>query len=155
VDRPAYAEGIHRSNDFGFDSVIGLPFSKVISWRVPPMRFDDIGHLEHQAARWCGRIFDHFPDSNAARAALTASSTSALSPSATNASTSSFVGLIVANVLPDFAGTHFPLMRSCLGLFTRYANVAWDFAPYAALSIDAIAAAIFHSSFGSRLPTEF
>src|SRR3989304_3928640 len=47
-------------------------------------------------------------DSNAFRAALTARSTSALSPSATRQITSPVVGLIVSKVLPDTLSTHFP-----------------------------------------------
>ena len=53
---------------------------------------------------------------SALRAAFTASSTSALSPSAASARTSSLAGLMVSKVLPDLAGTHLPPMRSCLGL---------------------------------------
>src|SRR5262245_7412893 len=57
-----------------------------------------------------GLIFDHGPDSNALRAALTARSMSALSPSATRQMTSPLVGLIVSNVLPLADATHLPPM---------------------------------------------
>src|ERR1700723_3718294 len=86
-------------------------------------------------------MVDHLP-SSALRAAFTASSTSALSPSAASASTSSLAGLIVSKVLPDFEGTHFPLMRSCFGL-RRKSSTALDLIPAAALSIDGTAAAIW------------
>ena len=49
----------------------------------------------------------HLPSSKALRAAFTASSTSALSPSATSARTSSLAGLMVSNVLPDLSGHPF------------------------------------------------
>jgi hypothetical protein len=53
-------------------------------------------------------IFRHGPFSNAFRAALTALSTSALSPSATLAITSPVAGLSVSNVLPLVESTHLP-----------------------------------------------
>src|SRR3981081_448073 len=53
-------------------------------------------------------IFDQGPSSNALRAALTARSTSALSPSATWQIVSPVAGLTVANVLPLTLGTHWP-----------------------------------------------
>src|SRR5439155_27200949 len=57
-------------------------------------------------------IFDHGPDSNALRAALTARSTSALSPSATWQMVSPVAGLTVGNVLPDTLSSHLPPMNS-------------------------------------------
>ncbi len=53
---------------------------------------------------------DHGPFSNALRAAFTARSTSALSPSATWQMTSPFVGSVVSNVLPLTLLTHLPSM---------------------------------------------
>src|SRR5271156_6557815 len=85
----------------------------------------------------------HLPSSNALRAALTASSTSALSPSAISASPSSLAGLTVTKVLPDLAGTHLPPISNCLaGPFTN-STAAVDVAPLVDLSIDDTAAAIF------------
>src|SRR5205085_10137368 len=56
-------------------------------------------------------IFDHLP-SKALRAAATALSMSALSPSATSASVAPVAGFGVAKVLPDSASTHWPSMKS-------------------------------------------
>src|SRR6266850_168475 len=56
-------------------------------------------------------ILDHLP-SKARRAAATALSMSALSPSATSASVSPVEGLGVVNVLPDSASTHLPSIMS-------------------------------------------
>src|SRR2546430_16073402 len=55
-------------------------------------------------------IFRHGPLSNALRAARTALSTSAFSPSATCAITSPVAGLIVSNVRPLVESTHLPSM---------------------------------------------
>src|SRR5829696_7787750 len=51
------------------------------------------------------------PLSKARRAAFTAKSTSALSPSATRATTSPVAGSVTSKVLPDWAGTHLPSIR--------------------------------------------
>src|ERR1051325_8701334 len=53
-------------------------------------------------------IFDHGPESNALRAALTARSMSALSPSATWQIGSPLHGLSVGNVLPETLSSHLP-----------------------------------------------
>src|SRR5207244_11611841 len=67
-------------------------------------------------------IFGQGPSSNALRAALTARSTSALSPSATWQMVSPVAGLIVGKVLPDTLSSHLPPMKSggslTLGGFT-------------------------------------
>src|ERR671921_793428 len=55
--------------------------------------------------------FDHLP-SKARRAASTALSMSALSPSATSARVAPVAGLGVVKVLPDSASTHLPSMKS-------------------------------------------
>ncbi len=55
--------------------------------------------------------FDHLP-SKARRAAATALSMSALSPSATSASVAPVAGFGVVKVLPDSASTHLPSMKS-------------------------------------------
>src|ERR1044072_1187902 len=55
--------------------------------------------------------FDHLP-SKARRAATTALSMSALSPSATSARVAPVAGLGVVKVLPDSASTHLPSMKS-------------------------------------------
>ena len=57
-------------------------------------------------------IFRQGPESKALRAALTARSMSAASPSATSAMTSSVAGLIVSKVLPLALLTHLPSIRS-------------------------------------------
>src|SRR5438309_1990203 len=57
-------------------------------------------------------IFDQGPSSNALRAALTARSTSALSPSATWQIASPVAGLSVGNVLPETLSSHLPPMKS-------------------------------------------
>src|SRR5581483_3713632 len=84
----------------------------------------------------------HLPSSKARRAAATASSTSALSPSATNANTSSLAGLMVSKVLPDFAATHLPLISNLVGDRRRKSSTALTFAPCAARSTDGSAAVI-------------
>src|SRR5215207_9695231 len=55
--------------------------------------------------------FDHEP-SRARRAAATALSMSALSPSETSASVAPVAGFGVVKVLPDSASTHLPSMKS-------------------------------------------
>src|SRR6202171_1623167 len=99
--------------------------------------------LRRKRVRACGLKFAHLPSSYALRACLTASSTSALSPSATKARTCSLDGLRVSKVLPDFDGTHLPLIRSFLGELLRNSSAALDLAPRVADSNDADAAAIF------------
>src|SRR5580698_10146759 len=84
----------------------------------------------------------HLPSSNALRAAFTASSTSALSPSATSARTSSLAGFIVSKVLPDFGATHLPPISSLVGERRRKSKPSEDFAPSVARSNDGTAAAI-------------
>src|ERR1051325_5025060 len=64
-------------------------------------------------------IFDHGPESNALRAALTARSMSALSPSATWQIGSPVQGLMVGNVLPDTLSTHLPPMNIGSWALTR------------------------------------
>src|SRR5947209_5915650 len=56
------------------------------------------------------------PSSNALRAAFTARSTSALSPSATWQIVSPVAGFTVGNVLPDTLSSHFPPI-----------NIGWSF----------------------------
>src|SRR5713101_996199 len=56
------------------------------------------------------------PFSNAARAALTALSTSGASASATCVMTSPVAGLMVGKVLPEVLLTHWPLMSSLVAL---------------------------------------
>ena len=53
------------------------------------------------------------PDSKALRAAFTAASISALSPSAALAITSPVAGFSTSKVLPDFASSHLPLINNC------------------------------------------
>src|SRR5208282_4718357 len=89
-----------------------------------------------------GVIAGQLPSSNAFRAAFTASSTSALSPSATSANTSSLAGLIDSKVLPDFAATHLPPIRSLVGERFKNSNPAADLAPRVARSNDSTVAAI-------------
>src|SRR5581483_1508849 len=59
-------------------------------------------------------MFAQLPFSKAARAALTARSTSSLSHSATLASTLPVAGLMLSKVLPEAAGTYLPLMKAWL-----------------------------------------
>src|SRR6266851_4235685 len=54
---------------------------------------------------------------------------------------SSFAGLTVSKVLPDFAATHFPPIKRRLG-FLRKSKAALFLAPAAALSTDTVAAAM-------------
>ena len=58
-------------------------------------------------------IFGQGPSSKALRAALTAMSMSAASPSATSMMTVSSWGFMVLKVLPDTASTNLPSMSSC------------------------------------------
>src|ERR1700733_14602797 len=87
----------------------------------------------------------HLPSSNALRAAFTASSTSALSPSATSARTSSFAGLMVSKDFPDFGATHLPPISNLVGECLRKSSAADDFAPSVARSNDGTAAAMINS----------
>src|SRR5256885_16594071 len=69
-------------------------------------------------------IFDQGPSSKARRAALTARSTSALSPSATWQMVSPVAGFTVANVLLETLSSHLPPMNNgwsltCGGLTVR------------------------------------
>src|SRR5580692_472111 len=64
--------------------------------------------LYRSRPRSAALIFGHGPDSNALRAAFTARSTSALSPSATLQMTSPVAGFCVSNVLPETESTHLP-----------------------------------------------
>src|SRR5450631_852455 len=84
----------------------------------------------------------HLPSSKTLRAAFTASSTSALSPSATRARTSSLAGLMVSKVLPDFGATHLPPINNLVGECLRKSRAAEDCAPKVARSNDGTAAAI-------------
>ena len=65
--------------------------------------------------RSCGAMRDHVPASKAARALLTASSTSAASQSATVPIVSPVPGKIQGRVLPDRAETHAPPMNALSG----------------------------------------
>src|SRR5271169_3605626 len=94
-------------------------------------------------------MFDHGPLSNALRAALTASSTSALSPSAISARTSSVAGFSVSKVLPDFGATHLPPISTFLGEALRKSSAALDRATLPALSTDGVVAAISSAPFYS------
>src|SRR5437764_11439358 len=67
--------------------------------------------LKSSRPRSAALIFGQGPDSNALRAAATALSMSALSPSATSQIFSPVAGLTVANVLPEALGTHLPPMN--------------------------------------------
>src|SRR6202050_1689812 len=126
------------------DSNSGLPLSSVSSsdsssvcWSISSAIFS------RKRVRACGLRLAHLPSSYALRACLTASSTSALSASATRASTCSLDGLRVSKVLPDFDATHLPLIRSFLGELLRNSSAALDLAPRVADSSDADADAIF------------
>src|SRR5262252_4856672 len=117
------------------DSKIGLPLSRVSSsasssacWSISSAILSKI-----RVRPW-GLIEGHLPSSKALRACLTASSTSALSPSATRHSTSSLAGLRVSKVLPDLDGTHLPPIRSFFGPLFRNSSTPLDLAPRAALS---------------------
>src|ERR1700674_5904565 len=63
-----------------------------------------------------GVMVAHGPDSRARRAACTAASMSALSPSATRAMTLPVAGFMTSKVLPETAGTHLPLMSIFFGV---------------------------------------
>ena len=95
------------------ESLIGLPLSSV-SRAASSSKFFSIKSASLLISRPRARasIFFHGPVSNALRAALTAKSTSALSPSATWAITSPVAGLSVSNVLPLAASRHVPSISS-------------------------------------------
>src|ERR1700722_8432506 len=91
----------------------GFPLSRVSS------RASSSLWLSIRSAKRCSNrprsdalVFRHGPWSNAARAALTALSTSAASASATWQISSPVEGLMVAKVLPDSLATQRPLIRS-------------------------------------------
>src|SRR6202045_1830175 len=67
-------------------------------------------------ARSDGVMLAHGEDSNARRAAWTAASTSAASPSATRAITRPVAGFVTSKVLPEAAATHLPLISSFFGV---------------------------------------
>src|SRR6266404_8486901 len=69
-------------------------------------------------------FFRQAPVSKAARAALTALSTSGASASATWVMTSPVDGLMVGKVLPDALLTHWPLMRSLVALILTLGSIA-------------------------------
>jgi hypothetical protein len=89
-----------------------LPLSSVSS-AANSSKFSSIKSASRLISRPLSRasIFAQGPDSNALRAALTAKSISAASPSATWAITSSVAGLMVGNVLPLLASCHLSPMR--------------------------------------------
>src|ERR1700691_3538379 len=78
-------------------------------------------------------VFDQAPVSNAARAASTALSTSALSASATLAITSPVDGFVVSKVLPLAAFTHLPSISS---LVCRTLGCAAVFLPLLSFSLE-------------------
>src|ERR1700736_6781060 len=63
-----------------------------------------------------GVMVAHGPDSRARRAACTAASMSALSPSATCAITLPVAGFVTSKVLPEAAATHLPLINIFFGV---------------------------------------
>src|ERR1700730_14171140 len=63
-----------------------------------------------------GVMVAHGPDSKARRAARTARSISALSPSAARAIVFAVAGFLTSKVLPDKAATHLPSISSFLGV---------------------------------------
>src|SRR3970040_1895992 len=97
-------------------TLIGLPLSRdsssANSWRYLVIRSPI---FQISLPRSDGVLDAHGPDSKARRAALTAASTSALSPSATWVITSPVEGLVTANVLPDTADTHLPSINIFFG----------------------------------------
>ena len=94
-------------------SLIGLPLSSV-SRAASSSKCSSIrsASLFSSRPRPRASIVFQGPVSNALRAALTALSTSAASPSATWAITSPVAGLSVSNVLPLAASTHWPSISS-------------------------------------------
>jgi hypothetical protein len=62
-------------------------------------------------ARWPGALFAQEPDSNAARPAATARSTSSASPNATWAISCPVEGSMLENVRPDAEATSSPPMK--------------------------------------------
>src|SRR5918995_3321672 len=91
---------------------MGFPLSDVSSCASSAV-FDSMSceSLYIMRPRSRAEIFDHLP-SKARRAASTALSMSALSPSATSASFCPVAGFGESNVLPDSASTHCPSINS-------------------------------------------
>src|SRR5690348_1256326 len=97
--------------------------------------------LSSSRPRSAALIFGHGPSSNALRAALTAKSTSALSPSATWQMVSPVAGLRVGKVLPDTLSSHLPPIKSGWSL---------TFGFLAAWALGAVAVAMRESSCHER-----
>src|SRR5689334_5262978 len=100
-------------------SRIGLPMSRVSS------RASSVLCLSIRSAKRCitflrseGAMFDQLPFSNTSRAALTARSTSSLSPAETLLITLPVAGLMLSKVLPEADGTYLPLMKAWLRKFS-------------------------------------
>src|ERR687890_374152 len=91
---------------------MGLPLSAVSSAASSPTRDSmSCASLYIMRPRSRAETCDHLP-SRALRAAATALSMSALSPSETSARVAPVAGLGVVKVLPDSASTHLPSMKS-------------------------------------------
>jgi hypothetical protein len=90
-------------------SRIGLPMS-IVSSRASSSAWSDISPASFWSTRFrfFGARRDQTPDSNAARAPVTARSTSAESHAATRATTSPVIGLTQSNVSPETASTYPP-----------------------------------------------
>ena len=98
-------------------TAIGLPLSSDSSSASSSVYFEMRSPIRHTTrARSEGVIAGQGPDSNARRAARTAVSISALSPSAARAMVAPVAGFLTSKVIPVAAGSHLPSMSSFLGL---------------------------------------
>src|SRR5262245_32553768 len=93
-----------------------LPLSRLsITANSRALRLISLTRRINASLRSRGCSLDQRPSSKAARAFLTARSTSLTSHAATLASTLPVAGLCVSKVLPDLAGRNAPLMKACVG----------------------------------------
>src|SRR5438874_2505591 len=104
-------------------TAIGLPLSSDSSSASSSVYFEMRSPIRHTTfARSEGVIAGQGPDSNARRAARTAASISALSPSAVRAMVAPVAGFLTSKVIPEAAGSHFPSVSSFLGLAMNWAT---------------------------------
>src|SRR5271169_6305097 len=95
----------------------GLPLSSDSSSASSPAYFEIRSPMRQMILpRSEGVMVAHGPDSRARRAACTAASMSALSPSATCAITLPVAGFVTSKVLPEAAPTHLPLINIFFGV---------------------------------------
>ena len=101
-----------------------MPLSSVSSSAISsPFASMRSASLSSSRARCAGVIDAQGGDSNALRAAFTATSISAAPPAAACANTCAFAGSMTSKVSPDCAACHLPPMNSSRGFAVKLARV--------------------------------